>query len=353
MKNIKNKIELLEHIEASGVDFEEFQNNLRLYSDVPKMTIKTAQVELAEFAASAGTSIKEYAEQYFFIEANSDEEALKLYSEVRIQDENKQLTMSGIEAAWSERSINQGKPNLIVSRVNQINPYDETQANGCINIGTIIKEELKSKIEYAVSENPNSPSVLVAAEGAHWTALAIDPSKQLYRYLDSFRTKDNEDSMPKHLKQLLGEVLPNYKELDIRTLKAQQTDGVSCGYYVLRNAQSIAQEGIGAVLNYEVTPEAREAEKSRLVSSGRTKVRDEEVDDNVRQAEIDHLALQVQAKLVNKVIEKMQYAQHRQAFRDVMQNVSMISGTKLKEISPLSTAPERKIFKSKEIRGRS
>lgn len=326
MKNIKNKMELLEYIEDSGIDFEEFKTNLRVYSDVPQMTIKTSQFELAQFAASENMSIKEYANNVLDLETNSEEEALKLYSEARIQDGNKQLTMSGIEAAWSERSINQGKPNLIVSRVNQINPYDETQANGCINIDTITKEELKSKIEYAFSENPNGPSVLVAAEGAHWTALAIDPSKQQYRYLDSFKTHDNEESMPKHLKQLLGEVLPNYKELDIRTLTAQQTDGVSCGYYVLRNAQSIAQEGIEAVVHYEVTPEEREVEKSRLISSGRIKVSDKEVDDHVRQAEIDDLALQVQIKLANKVIEKIQSAQHRQNFRGVIQKISIRSG---------------------------
>jgi len=333
---MRDKTQIMDYIAAQGISENDFNDNLRLYSAPFCPTKDTIAAEVEEFKTAYGeaygvaygaVSAKDALEMMMGTEATTDEEAIANYAEERINlAPNSQLTMAGIEKAWSDREINGGNPGLMVTRVNQVNPDFHTGPSGLVNINatesdSVTVDELKEKIDYAKQQNPEGPSVLVVGQEGHWTLLAIDSGTREYRYVDSQRSDQRTDTMPPTLKEKLNEVLgADYRDVSgepgMRNPQPQQDDAVSCGYWVIKNAQAIARDGIRA--------HVPSAEAAR----------------------INDFALSVQNKLADTVITSIQRDQHKRAFRGIAAELTMRTG--IQNATEISLPTATRIVKPKE-----
>ena len=286
----------------------DFNTSYAVYgSPIAKTKDETIE-ELNQVALPLGDSVKTVIEDYKGIVADTEEQAIDAYYKQSVNEAApSQLTAMGIEKAWSDPKINQGNPGILVSRVNQSNPMDDSGPQSLIDTMTITETQLQEKINYAQQQNPDRPSALVVGNGVHWAMLAIDPTSKEYRYVDSYNS-DMDAGLKAKLDKVLG---AEYKEITIKTPDPQQKDETSCGYWVIKNAQTISQQGIRAAMYYNPSEEERNKE-------------------------IGDFSVKVQEKLVKATLQSMAKAALEHTLRLETRTMAMKTGINIVEANQIS-----------------
>lgn len=191
----------------------------------------------------------------FEFEGNTFKEVFNNYCDARINSLIlTELTPLGIEEAWKNDEINKGNPNLLVTKADLYSQYNYSSEDSLINtqsipfrnVEPVTKDELKSKLDYAVKQNPSSVSALIVGVGTEHTAIiAIDPLSKKYRYVDS-----KGQAMDPALDDKLKTLLPDYQDItDKEQVHVQQHDTSTSSYWILKNMQTIAKNGIEAEMS--------------------------------------------------------------------------------------------------------
>ena len=268
---MRDRATLAKQIYESGMNEEDFQIEFRQYakSFVPsqndlkeefkEMTLgssdefKYSKIEDADYSTKIEV-LKENlsmmsGDEVSDITGNTLQEVFDGYCNRRINSISlaaAEVSIFGIQQAWSDPDINNGKPGMLVTKQDLNNPNNYSSSSSLINAISIegadpvTEDELRNKLQYANIKNPKSTSLILVGIGTEHTALlAVDPSTKQYRYIDS-KNNDIDPSLDNKLKK----VLPDYLNISTKTPKTQQNDTSTSAYWVLKNAQTVAQGGI-------------------------------------------------------------------------------------------------------------
>ncbi|WP_425362866.1 hypothetical protein [Candidatus Tisiphia endosymbiont of Hybos culiciformis] len=232
-------------ISPQDIDKDRAQKNYDLYSKKLLEYSKYSK-ERSDFAVIVNKllddgNVEAFISQQNLINCLEHYDLITQYENLSTQQG--QYTLSGINVAWENNSkLNHGDTGFLVSKPDIVNPYLESLPSQTIKLGADDLETIRVKLNYAKNQRGDKPFAIVCSDGIHWTLLVVEPIEQKYRFIDSY----GESLKDQNLKKILEDD-NNLKNVDVPPIK-QQSNNLSCGAWVLQNAQTIMTKGIGAKL---------------------------------------------------------------------------------------------------------
>lgn len=215
IQELKNKLEI-------------FLNNSK-YMKYYELINKTSITDLKSILS---------CEEEFFKFMNSSHEKFEITSVSKSQ-----YSLEGMALAWQHNNeLNKGDVEFFITRPDLSNPYLESGNSDPIRLDRDAKSDMIRKIKYGIEKRGSESCAFACAKGGHWSLLVVDNSLHKFRYIDSLGSDLGSANLSSALSDL------GYSKLAIAPIR-QQSDGVSCGLWVIKNASTILEKGISAPLD--------------------------------------------------------------------------------------------------------